>query len=75
MVEIDEKTLELANKAIDQTNSLNKHCMTCFSIVLCVGFIVFGLCNMYSTYKTYDYDFNSVNTNINRNINENGGNQ
>ncbi len=70
---IDIETLKLAHKAIDRTDSQNRHNMTCFTIILCVGFLVFGICNMYSTYKAYDYDFSSVNTNINKNLNENTG--
>ena len=63
------ETLKLANKAVEQTNKLNRHLTTCLSIILCTAFIVFGLCSAYSTHMTYAYDYRTEN--VNRNINEN----
>ena len=76
-VTMDEKTIEtlrLASKAVDDTNKLNKHIITCVTIILCVGFVVFGCCNMYNTFKMYDYDYSAVeNRNVNVNNNKNWG--
>ena len=65
------ETLKLANKAVEQTNKLNRHLTTCLSIILCTAFIVFGLCSAYSTHMTYAYDYQYSNSNVNRNVNEN----
>ena len=63
------ETLKLANKAVEQTNKLNRHLTTCLSIILCTAFIVFGLCSAYSTHMIYAYDYRTEN--VNRNINDN----
>ena len=76
---MDEKTTEtirLALKAVDGTNKLNRHIITCVTIILIVGFLVFGSCNIYLTHKMYDYEFVNTNYNSNENLNENlGGGQ
>ena len=68
------ETLRLTAKTIDEVNNLNKHIITCVTIILCTAFLVFGVCSMYTTYKQYDYelDVTSFNENTNRNFNENG---
>jgi len=51
-----EETLALANKAIDQTNELNKHIISCVTLILCIAFIMLGAFGMYATHKIYDYE-------------------
>ncbi len=68
------ETLRLTAETIDQVNKLNKHIITCVTIILCVFAVVFGSCQMYQTYKQYDYEYGVTNTNenVNRNINDGG---
>ena len=73
---MDENTLELLKMATNmsvQTSKLNKHLVTCITIILCTAFIVIGACTLYSTNKMYDYEYKTVNVNDNKNLNENKG--
>ena len=65
------ETLKLANKAIDQTNALNKHIITCVTIILCAAFLCVTFASSYQSCLIYGYEFSTKNENVNENSNEN----
>jgi hypothetical protein len=66
---VEDKTAELVCKVLDDANKLNRHMTIWFSIVIISLVLTFGICFIYNTHMTYDYDFSSIN--VNKNINEN----
>lgn len=64
--------INLATKAINNTDTVNKRLILMFIICISVVSLSFASVIIYRDYQMYDYEYTNTNVNENYNYNENG---